>query len=677
MQLIYCERAAANPVALFYYIRMMKRIVLTLIFAVSYLLFFSQTDSLNAIINSKAHDTVKLKALSELVWLTAGSDSEKALALADQQFELAQKTKLNKFIANAYNDKGIVLIRKSDFQEALKNHQQALALRIKTGNENDIASSYSKIAYCYCEMSNYLAALEPAQKALSIYEKLGQKVYESYMLNTLCNIYVNLRRFDNLRTSAEKSLKIATEMGDKFSMATALNYIATSYESLNKLDEAIKFEERAYSIYKELGDTSTIASSLNNLAYFHRKNYNDKAALKYYLEALDLIKYSNDPNSKAVYLHNIGSIYLSLKNYNASEPFLIDASKLASEQKLSDLQVLIYKSFGDLYVSTGRPDQATKAYTRYMELKDSLFSTETAEKLSEMEVKYETEKKEAANKLLRSENETKTAELSRSRIIQIFLIVGLLLIMLVSYLLYVRYKLKQKQILAKEMLHQQELRSKAVIEAEEKERVRIARELHDGIGQQLSAAKMNISGLEGALKLNTEDEKTMLKNALDLLDESVKEVRAVSHSMMPNALIKSGLVSAVREFINKISSAGNLKINLEIIGLQQRLDPTVENVLFRVLQEIVNNIIKHSRASTVGIQFIKHETELTVLVEDDGVGFNVSEQLNREDAGIGLKNIQSRIEYLNGEVYFDSFPGKGTTITIEIPIEHANTAASI
>jgi signal transduction histidine kinase len=216
------------------------------------------------------------------------------------------------------------------------------------------------------------------------------------------------------------------------------------------------------------------------------------------------------------------------------------------------------------------------------------------------------------------------------------------------------------------LLQQQELRSRAIIEAEEKERTRIARELHDGIGQQLSAAKLNISGLQASLNTNNNEEKVMIQNAIDLIDESVKEVRVVSHSMMPNALIKSGLVSAVREFINKISSSGSLRINLEIVGLTDRLEQTVETVLFRVLQELVNNIIKHAQATEVSIQLIRHETELTILIEDNGVGFNVDKVLDKE-GGIGLKNIQSRVAFLNGQVFFDSHVDKGTTVTIEIP----------
>jgi len=218
-----------------------------------------------------------------------------------------------------------------------------------------------------------------------------------------------------------------------------------------------------------------------------------------------------------------------------------------------------------------------------------------------------------------------------------------------------------------ELINQQELRSRAIIEAEEKERTRIAKELHDGIGQQLSAAKLNISGLQASLHTNNDEEKVMLQNAIDFIDESVKEVRSVSHSMMPNALVKSGLVSAIKEFVTKISSSGALKINLEIVGLSDRLEQTVETVLFRVLQELLNNIIKHAKAAYVNIQVIKHEKELTILIEDNGVGFDTEKELSNNN-GIGLKNIQSRVAFLNGQVFFDSHISKGTTVTVEIPI---------
>jgi two-component system NarL family sensor kinase len=171
--------------------------------------------------------------------------------------------------------------------------------------------------------------------------------------------------------------------------------------------------------------------------------------------------------------------------------------------------------------------------------------------------------------------------------------------------------------------------------------------------------------VQSKLQLKDIETETMFKNAITLVDDSVKEVRAVSHNMMPNALLKSGLAIAVRDFIHKLSNGDQLKIDLEITGLNERLEQTIETVLFRVLQEIVSNIVKHAKANYISIQLVKHEAELTIMVEDNGVGFN-TENMN-EFEGIGLKNIQSRIAFLNGTVSFDSNPGKGTTVIIEVP----------
>jgi signal transduction histidine kinase len=240
------------------------------------------------------------------------------------------------------------------------------------------------------------------------------------------------------------------------------------------------------------------------------------------------------------------------------------------------------------------------------------------------------------------------------------------LVIFVSYLFYNRYKLKQKSVLDSELLHQQEENSKAIIDAEERERSRIARDLHDGIGQQLSAAKLNLAALKSYINPKETKEIALFENATGLIDEAVNEVRSVSHNMMTNSLIKHGLISDVRDFINKLNQSAGLKINIETYGIEERLESTVEMILFRVLQEIVNNILKHAHATEVSIQFVKHEKELSLIIEDNGVGFDTKNLENFE--GIGLKNIQSRINYINGKVFFDSYLTKGTTVNIEVPL---------
>jgi len=236
-----------------------------------------------------------------------------------------------------------------------------------------------------------------------------------------------------------------------------------------------------------------------------------------------------------------------------------------------------------------------------------------------------------------------------------------------AVLIYNNIQLKKNEEILKQLLQQQKVRSKFIITTEEKQLSRITRQLNDGIGQQLSAAKLNISALQSFLRNTTDAEKLMLQNAVELLDDTVKEVRTISHSIIPHTLIKSGLEPTLNEFVKKVNSRGNLKVNFEIIGFIDRLEQIKEIVLYRVLEEVVHNCIKHANASEIGIQIVRHEKELSILVQDNGNGFD-AESVQKDGKGTGLKNILSRMDFLNGNVFFDSRLTKGTTVTIEIPM---------
>jgi len=204
---------------------------------------------------------------------------------------------------------------------------------------------------------------------------------------------------------------------------------------------------------------------------------------------------------------------------------------------------------------------------------------------------------------------------------QNYLFIGIGGLMLLSALLvhshYRRYKLRQESILKTALMKQHEHAVKAVIEAEENERQRIAQDLHDGVGQMMSAAKMNLSAFESEIDFQNQEQKNSLHNIIQLVDESCKEIRSVSHQMMPNALLKSGLASAVKEFLDKIDNR-IIKINLHTEGLQERLDSNTETVLYRVIQECVNNVIKHSGANNLDISLIKDADGIAATVEDNG-----------------------------------------------------------
>jgi two-component system NarL family sensor kinase len=232
-------------------------------------------------------------------------------------------------------------------------------------------------------------------------------------------------------------------------------------------------------------------------------------------------------------------------------------------------------------------------------------------------------------------------------------------------LFYNHSQLKRVAILQAGIIKQQNIVTKGIIAAEENERKRTAAGLHDGVGQLLSAARMNLDILLGRLKQTDMDSLALADKCIAMVDEGCREVRIIADQMMPNVLLKMGLVPALRDFVNKIESQ-RLKIVLETDGLEKRLDSNVEAVLYRVIQETVNNVVKHARASLLDIQLMMEGNEISVTIEDNGVGFDSSGRTKFE--GMGLKNIVSRVEYLKGTVDISSSPGTGALVAILIPL---------
>ena len=200
--------------------------------------------------------------------------------------------------------------------------------------------------------------------------------------------------------------------------------------------------------------------------------------------------------------------------------------------------------------------------------------------------------------------------------------------------------------------------------AEENERKRIASDLHDGVGQTMSAARMNLSALSHSINLETDEQKNNFDKIKLLIDESCNEVRTVSHNMMPGSLAKKGLAQAVKEFTDKINQQV-LQINFHSDGFDKSTDVNNETVLYRIIQECVNNVLKHAQAKTLDISLIKDKDGISISIEDNGKGFNIN--LMNANEGIGLKNIKARVAFLKGIVEWQSSPGRGTLVAIHVP----------
>lgn len=627
----------------------------------------TNTDSLIKVAESKGtHDSVKIKLYGDISWELMASDIEKALQYANKELELATKTNRKADIAQAESDVGNIYNRKSSFDTALVHYFKALKIREELKQDVKCAGVYTNIATVYMRQNMFKEALDINFKSLKIFEKINDENKQALILGNIGNIYYELEQNKSAEVFFKKGLALARKNKQSLTEGNVLINLGGLKFEQNELDTALVLFLEAEKIMTEINVVYNLGVAYNDIGriYFERKDL-DKALL-YYEKGLKNRESLEDVYGIGLSHLNIGDVERVKKNYDKALFHFTKCAEIFLKLKSYINLKQAYGKMAEVYEAKKEYPASLKYYQLYANYKDSVYNETNAEKMAEMQTKYETEKKDLAIAKQQAELVASEAEKKRQQTF-IFSLIGLLvLIVALAYFISSRNKIKQKAKLDAEIASQKDLRSKAVIEAEEKERRRIAQDLHDGVGQILSAAKLNLSGLESKIKPENEEQATLLKNALDLVNDSVKEVRAVSHNMMPNTLIKLGLASAVREFITKIGTVPNLKIDLQIVGLDDRLDNTVETVLYRVIQEVVSNIIKHANANQISMQLIKHDGELTVMIEDNGVGFDKKKIDNFE--GIGLKNIISRVEFLNGHVEFDSTPGQGTTVVIEVPL---------
>jgi signal transduction histidine kinase len=655
----------------------MKKLILLLFISLNTLAQTSLIDSLIKETNKASiHDSVKIKLYGDIAWEFMGSDMNKALEFANKELELATKTKREADIAQSESDIGSIYNRKSSFDTALIHYNKALSIREKLKQDVKVAGIYTNIATVLMRQSKFEEALAINFKSLKIFEKVGDEVKQAISLGNIGNLYYELEQNKPAEQFYRKSLALARKTnhlmtigndlvnigGLKFEYGVQLDKLVNAKE----LDSALIYFSEAETVLTTINATYNLAAVYNNIGRIYTIKQNHKKALDYYEKALKAREVLEDKYGIGLSYINLAETERLLGNNPKNIEYLNKAAELFLNLKNYLNLKQAYGKLAEAYELKKDYTASLKYYQLYASYKDSIYNEDNAKQMAEMQTKYDVEKKDLELAKNKAEIETKEKQAYIKNIIIIAIVILMILVAITGFLFYRKKQIEQQAKLDAEIASQKEIRTKAILEAEEKERRRIAQDLHDGVGQLLSAAKLKLSNLDSKITTQTEEQKLAMQNALSLVDDSVKEVRAVSHNMMPNTLIKLGLASAVREFITKLGNAPTLKVDLEIVGLDTRLDNQVETVLYRVIQEIVNNIIKHAKASQISMQLIRHETELNIMIEDNGVGFDTNQLDDFE--GIGLKGIQTRIEFLNGSVHFDSSIGRGTTVIIDIPL---------
>ncbi|MGN6438611.1 MAG: tetratricopeptide repeat protein [Agriterribacter sp.] len=626
-------------------------------------------DSLRLRLSVMKEDSAKVDALYVYGETFAGDNLDSAAAYYNKGRALAEKLNFKKGIAG-YSSYYIVLLNnKGAYKEALAMAKEALAIYQALGNKKDLSIAYLNVGSEWQYLSDFQLAAENYLEAKKLSEQTGDLRTQRIANNNLGSIFLVLQQYEKGKEYSQKSLLIARELKNDFAITSSLYNIAAAETYLKQYDSALVHFAEIEKVGTHTGDyIANLDAWLGAAgAYSGKKEY--AAAEKNYNKVLILSRQKAAIEYELYAYMGLADMYLNSGKYMQAETPIQQgiaiALKTGSRYELKDL----YQKASELEEKRGSTAAALSYRKKFQELNDSIINEKNKSDINLIEAKYESEKKE--NLITRLENEKKLQHLSirQKNILNYILIGGAAILLIISVLSYRNYRQKQKlqqQRISELETEKQLAATEAVLRGEEQERTRLAKDLHDGLGGLLSGIKYSFQTMKGNLVMTPENQQTF-ERSMDMLDSSIKEMRRVAHNMMPEALVKFGLDTALQDFCNDINQSGILMVNYQSTGLEEAtLDQTSAIAVYRIVQEMINNTIKHAEAKNAIVQINKTNNEIAITIEDDGKGFDPS--VLQQSKGIGWSNIQSRIDFLKGRLDIKSIPGKGTSVLIEFNI---------
>lgn len=570
-----------------------------------------------------------------------------------------------------------VFMKVDDFDSAFHYLDGCLSCSQTNNQPEHIPKVYDSMSMLYYTLGDHEKAMDLGLKAINLYEKSPLPKISNQSVFALLDVGRILNKQGQYQKATDyfnQALKKAENTADPNFIIPTLVTLAGNYYSAGKLDDSKIFYKKAYEFSLKIEKSEIVVESQKGLGLIAVSEKKYPEAIRLYRQAIEICKTENIAVMLDDMYSSIGNAYM-LNNQLDSAGFYFQKSlSLLESNGRLNLREELYGRLAQLALLKGNKEEAITFLQKEKITSDSLFSTEKHKAIGKMEILYQTEKKQKAIYALRADNNNKELVIDRgNRTILIILILtaGMLL---VGSLLY--RNIWQKRLLAdkERKIQEQQIRSlerqqqvvslQSMVNGQETERTRIAKDLHDGLGGLFSTVKMYFSTLEHEQQQLKESD--LFKKSFEMVDTAATEVRRIAHNMMPEVLLKLGLVNALQDLCNNVSAGRLTQVSLIVKGMENRLDPSMEIMLYRIVQELLNNIIKHAHASHAIVQFIRSDDRLSVTVEDDGKGFNTEHVCAAKNTG--MENIKSRVNYLNGTLTIESEQDLGTTVMMDFLI---------
>jgi hypothetical protein len=536
-------------------------------------------------------------------------------------------------------------------------------------NPSDSASVYFKEGLKLDQNNKHFKAYKSLIRAKELYQTKNET--DSVALCNLAIFKILRGNEDTLEESIEfldAYHNYGVSKKDSMKLMTSNYYYASYYfeDSIKTLSPYYYKKSLVYA--KGLKRKSSQANIYSNLGLFYTAHKNDSA--KYFFEKA-LKTYPKENTGSLFQAHlNYANFFQKLKDYKRALIQLKKAETYTTDEFSQNLRKIIYKKYSECYSDIGNNSLSLKYLQKHLLIKDSLDFTAQKLAISELNKKY----KNAEQEKIILEEQQKSKE-RRNLLIGavIFIVLGGAI-----GLLTLKNSRKKQQLAEQEkalevqknltLLKEQEITTiNAMVSGQEKERKRVAEDLHDNLGSVLATLKLHFENLRLNKKKQKVDQDVLFDKTENLIDEAYLKVRSIAHAKNAGVIANEGLLKAVQMMAEKISSANKIAIEVIHFGLDTPLENSLEIAVFRMIQELTTNVLKHANASQSTINISKYENTLNIIVEDNGKGFDIS-QIDSK-TGMGLHSIRTRVEHIQGEFVVDTTPNKGATIIINIPIE--------
>ncbi|MEJ2593666.1 MAG: sensor histidine kinase [bacterium] len=554
--------------------------------------------------------------------------------------------------------------KQGEVDSALHYYTTSLKIFKDTKDTANMADVLQGLMNYYRSLGELDKAIEAGLKSNYLFKKMNRTINYIESLNDLANVYERLGALDTAMACYQQVYRLSIENKLPRTTATAMNNIAVVYYRKGDNESSMEYLLRAIAFNDSVGDKGELAMLYGNISYLYDIKGDQEQKVASLERSLQYATEINHVGRQLSTMIRLGDHYNRIGDLATAEKYYLQGFELARRSKQRESARNVSEMLSDYYAQQNRWKKSTEYLRLALAYQDSLVDAEKARVIEKALSNNRALTLDDMIKEIKTEHKAEIARiLKKSQNLLITLL--LILVILLGLLLYFRMRARKNRIITEQKIRQLEnerklMRAQAVMVGQENERKRIAHDLHDGIGVLLSTASVQFS----RIKMDPETA-PLFEKATQLITEASGEIRKISRNMMPGVLSKLGLYDALEDLFETVNGMDELQVHLKLDDHRERLPENTEIMLYRIVQELVNNTVKHAKASEITFELSREGDKIQMIYADNGTGFDPEDKM--EDKGLGLAGIRSRTDLLGGTMKINAEKGNGTHYTFQIP----------